>query len=67
MIKFFANADDHVIMFLVIFLITRLGMSYLQVDDEKVISGSYDTTLKIWDLKTGHCRRTLRYCFGYGY
>jgi len=32
-----------------------------QVDDEKVVSGSYDKTLKVWDIKTGRCRRTLRY------
>ena len=32
----------------------------LSVDDEKVISGSYDNTLKVWDLKTGNCRLTLR-------
>ena len=32
----------------------------LQVDDEKVVSGSYDKTLKVWDIRTGHCRHTLR-------
>ena len=32
-----------------------------QVDDEKVVSGSYDKTLKVWDIKTGQCRLTLRY------
>jgi len=32
----------------------------LKVDDEKVVSGSYDRTLKVWDIKTGQCRRTLR-------
>jgi len=32
----------------------------LKVDDEKVVSGSYDKTLKVWDIKTGQCRRTLR-------
>ena len=31
----------------------------LQVDDDKVISGSYDMMLKIWDLRTGQCRKTL--------
>ena len=31
----------------------------LQVDSEKVISGSYDMTLKVWDMHTGHCRQTL--------
>jgi F-box/WD-40 domain protein 7 len=33
----------------------------LQVDDDKVVSGSYDKTLKIWDISSGHCRLTLRY------
>lgn len=31
-----------------------------QADDNKVISGSYDQTLKIWDIKTGQCQKTLR-------
>ena len=35
-------------------------MSVWKVDDEKVVSGSYDRTLKVWDIKTGQCRRTLR-------
>ena len=33
----------------------------LQADHEKVISGSYDSTLKVWDLSTGECLLTLRY------
>ena len=33
----------------------------LRVDESKVISGSYDKTLKVWDLKTGYCEMTLRY------
>ena len=32
----------------------------MQVDDDKVISGSYDFTIKVWDTKTGNCRMTLR-------
>ena len=32
----------------------------LQVDGIILISGSYDNTLKIWDLKTGECTNTLR-------
>jgi WD40 repeat protein len=31
----------------------------LQADEEKVISGSYDSTLKVWCVKTGRCLRTL--------
>ena len=30
-----------------------------QVDDDKVISGSYDQTLKLWSMRTGRCRQTL--------
>ena len=30
------------------------------MDTEKVVSGSYDSTLKIWSLKTGECTQTLR-------
>lgn len=33
----------------------------LQSDGEKVISGSYDHTLKVWDVKCGQCKVTLRY------
>ena len=36
-------------------------MVFLQADDEKVISGSYDLTLKLWDIKTGTCNHTLRW------
>lgn len=32
----------------------------LQVDDEKVVSGSYDKSLKVWGIRTGQCRHTLR-------
>ncbi len=39
--------------------------STLQADDDKVISGSYDLTLKVWDIKTGHCKLTLRYRHGH--
>jgi WD40 repeat protein len=30
------------------------------MDIEKVVSGSYDNTLKIWSLKSGECTHTLR-------
>lgn len=30
------------------------------MDMEKVVSGSYDNTLKIWNIKTGECSHTLR-------
>lgn len=30
------------------------------MDTEKVVSGSYDNTLKIWSLKSGECSHTLR-------
>ena len=33
---------------------------YTQADDDKVISGSYDLTLKVWDIRTGYCQQTLR-------
>ena len=34
----------------------------VQMDQARdlVISGSYDTTLKLWELKTGNCIRSLR-------
>ncbi|OUM63678.1 hypothetical protein PIROE2DRAFT_9750 [Piromyces sp. E2] len=31
----------------------------LQYDDEKIISGSRDKTIKIWDIKTNECIKTL--------
>ncbi len=33
----------------------------LQVNGDVLISGSYDDTLKIWDIKTGECVNTLRF------
>ncbi|RKP02659.1 hypothetical protein CXG81DRAFT_10549 [Caulochytrium protostelioides] len=32
----------------------------LQFDREKIISGSRDTTLRVWDMQSGQCQRTLR-------
>ena len=34
--------------------------SLSQTDDSKVVSGSYDHTVKVWDLMTGQCTNTLR-------
>eukprot|EP00124_Ichthyophonus_hoferi_P003023 Ihof_evm5s236 gene=Ihof_evmTU5s236 len=34
-------------------------ITYLCFDEDKIVSGSDDCTLKIWDLKTGKCRHTL--------
>eukprot|EP00842_Homolaphlyctis_polyrhiza_P003176 jgi/Hompol1/385/HPOL_005305-RA len=31
----------------------------LQFDEDKIISGSRDDSIKIWDMKTGACRNTL--------
>ncbi|SMR49167.1 unnamed protein product [Zymoseptoria tritici ST99CH_1A5] len=35
------------------------GVMCLQFDDNTLITGSYDTTAKIWDIKTGEVIRTL--------
>jgi F-box/WD-40 domain protein MET30 len=35
------------------------GVMCLQFDDEVLITGSYDATVKVWDIKTGHEIRTL--------
>ncbi|CAG8644140.1 8156_t:CDS:2, partial [Funneliformis caledonium] len=32
----------------------------IQFDEHKIISGSRDDTIKIWDIKTGHCVKTYR-------
>ncbi|PKC12496.1 WD40 repeat-like protein [Rhizophagus irregularis] len=32
----------------------------VQFDEHKIISGSRDDTIKIWDIKTGYCIRTYR-------
>ncbi|KAF9116164.1 hypothetical protein BGX27_004504 [Mortierella sp. AM989] len=34
------------------------GIYCIQFDDNKIISGSRDNTIKIWDLATGFCLRT---------
>ncbi|KFD65323.1 hypothetical protein M514_22483 [Trichuris suis] len=34
--------------------------SSIKMDDEKIISGSYDRTLKVWDLVSSQCFETLR-------
>lgn len=35
------------------------GIYCIQFDENKVISGSRDRSIKIWDMRTGECRRTL--------
>ena len=32
----------------------------LEIHGDVVVSGSYDTTAKIWNIKTGQCLRTLQ-------
>ena len=32
-----------------------------KADDGKVVSGSYDHSVKVWDLKTSRCQLTLRF------
>lgn len=36
------------------------GIMCLQIDDNILATGSYDTTIKIWDIETGQEIRTLR-------
>ncbi|PHH68539.1 hypothetical protein CDD80_7440 [Ophiocordyceps camponoti-rufipedis] len=36
------------------------GVTCLQFDDNVLATGSYDATIKIWDLETGEVLRTLR-------
>ncbi|CDW53019.1 WD40 and F-box-like and Pkinase domain containing protein [Trichuris trichiura] len=40
-------------------VMTLSGHSHT-MDDEKIISGSYDRTLKVWDLVSSQCFETLR-------
>ncbi len=32
----------------------------ITTDNTKVVSSSYDNTIKIWDMTTGHCLKTLQ-------
>lgn len=34
--------------------------SFIKVNGDILISGSYDHNLKIWDIKTGQCKNTLK-------
>ncbi|KAF9570390.1 hypothetical protein EC968_001844 [Mortierella alpina] len=34
------------------------GIYCIQFDDHKIVSGSRDNTIKVWDMETGACRRT---------
>jgi F-box/WD-40 domain protein MET30 len=36
------------------------GVMCLQFDDNILATGSYDSSIKIWDIETGECLRTLR-------
>ncbi|TVY59595.1 putative E3 ubiquitin ligase complex SCF subunit sconB [Lachnellula suecica] len=36
------------------------GVMCLQFDDNMLATGSYDSSIKIWDINTGECIRTLR-------
>lgn len=36
------------------------GVMCLQFDDNILATGSYDSTIRIWDINTGECIRTLR-------
>lgn len=35
------------------------GVMCLQFDDNTLITGSYDSTVKVWDIQSGQCLRTL--------
>ncbi|KAF2163350.1 hypothetical protein M409DRAFT_57631 [Zasmidium cellare ATCC 36951] len=35
------------------------GVMCLQFDDNVLITGSYDSTVKVWDINSGECLRTL--------
>ncbi|KAG0192231.1 hypothetical protein DFQ28_009805 [Apophysomyces sp. BC1034] len=35
------------------------GIYCIQFDDDKIVSGSRDRSIKVWDMRTGECRKTL--------
>ena len=35
------------------------AVTCLQFDQTRIISGSLDSTLKFWDISTGHCINTI--------
>ena len=37
------------------------------VDEQRVVSGSDDETLKVWDLRSGRCMQTLRGHINWGF
>lgn len=33
------------------------------MDSEKIVSGSYDRALKVWNIENGQCNGTLKYVY----
>jgi F-box and WD-40 domain protein 1/11 len=34
----------------------------LHFDKDKIVSGSYDQSIRVWDINTGECIRTYEHC-----